>query len=85
MDILMLLKVLPFAVIGVLYALWRFAAYNRDKAREERDSFKASYELEGEVREIEKKGDKDAEAIDSADLSGIVDILRGVMRHKPKG
>ena len=80
-----LLKVLPFAVIGILYALWRGAAYSRDKAKERAAAAEASYELAGEVAEIDKEGKKDAEAIENLDLSGVVDALRGRVRDSGKG
>jgi len=80
-----LLKVLPFAVIGVLYALWRMAAHSRDKAKAERDGFKASYEVAGEVAEIEKEKDEDVQKIEDLDIDGVIDAFRGVVRDKPKG
>jgi hypothetical protein len=80
-----LLKILPFAAIGVLYALWRMAAYSRDKAREERDNAEDSYELAGEVTEIEKEKNENVQAIENLDLGGVIDALRGVVRDpKPK-
>jgi len=88
MDILsllpMLLKILPFAAIGVLYALWRRAAYVRDKAKEERDGYKASYEVAGKVAEIEKEKDADVARIENLDLAGVVNELRGLYNPRSK-
>ena len=90
-----LLKVLPFAVIGVLYALWRLAAYNRDKAREEAANAKASYELGEEAREIKEQEGKDVEKVEGMDLDGVIgamhgidgaiNALRGIVRDRSKG
>ena len=84
MELLSLLKILPFAAIGVLYALWRWAAYSRDKAKEERDSFKASYELGSEVSEIKDRETEANAKIDDMDLDELADAFRGGLRDKPK-
>ena len=76
----MLLKVLPFAAIFILYTLWRRAAYVRDKVKEERDGFRASYELAGETAKMKEQEEKDVAAIENLELSGVVDAMRGVLR-----
>jgi hypothetical protein len=80
----LILKILPFAAIGVLYALWRRASGARDKAKAEAEAAKDSYELAEEVREIEKEGEEDVKEVENLDLDGVVDALRGIMRDRPK-
>jgi hypothetical protein len=80
----MLLKILPFAACGVLYLLWRLAAYKRDQAKAEAESYKASYELAGETQEIKEKEKVDVEKIEKLDLNGVVDALRGIVRDVSK-
>ena len=79
-----LLKVLPFAAIGVLYALWRMAAYGKAKAKEEAAAYKASYELAGEVVEIKREEGEANAKIDGMDVSELADTFRG-LRGRPKG
>jgi hypothetical protein len=64
--------------------MWRRAAHSRDKAKEERDGFKASYELADEVAKVDDREDRDVAKIDGMGLDDVIDVLHGVMRDKPK-
>ena len=76
-----LLKILPFLGLGILVGLWRLAAYRLKKAKEEAATYKRSYELAGEIGQIEKQESKDVKAIEDLDINGIIDALRGILHN----
>ncbi len=81
----MLIKALPVILLGILYALFKREKSKRRRAEEQRDSAKASFELAGETREIEKEGEALVKKVEDADLGGLAGMFHSGLRHdKPK-
>ena len=70
-----ILKVLPVALLGLVALLWKWEKSKRKAAEQERDNFKASYELAGDVAGIRTEGEKAVEEIAEMDVDGIADAF----------